>query len=73
MALLSDATIVVEASETKGTRHQVWEALRLGGRSSLYYLGLMQSDEALSLLGAMTPAAARIRSNKGAMYRISLN
>jgi DNA processing protein len=30
MALLSDATIIVEASETSGTRHQGWEALRLG-------------------------------------------
>lgn len=30
MALISDATIIVEASETSGTRHQGWEALRLG-------------------------------------------
>lgn len=30
MALLCDATIVVEASENSGTRHQGWEALRLG-------------------------------------------
>ncbi len=30
MALLSDATIIVEASENSGTRHQGWEALRLG-------------------------------------------
>ena len=31
MALLSDATIIVEArSETSGTLHQGWEALRLG-------------------------------------------
>jgi DNA processing protein len=30
MALLSDATIIVEASEVSGTRHQGWEALRLG-------------------------------------------
>ena len=29
MALLSDATIVVDAAETSGTRHQAWEALRL--------------------------------------------
>nr|WP_254453131.1 DNA-processing protein DprA [Ruegeria atlantica] len=29
MALLTDATIVVDASETSGTRHQAWEALRL--------------------------------------------
>lgn len=30
MALISDATIIVEASEKSGTRHQGWEALRLG-------------------------------------------
>ncbi len=30
MALISDATIIVEASENSGTRHQGWEALRLG-------------------------------------------
>lgn len=30
MALLSDATIIIEASEVSGTRHQGWEALRLG-------------------------------------------
>ncbi len=30
MALLSDATIIVEAGEKSGTVHQGWEALRLG-------------------------------------------
>ena len=30
MALISDATIIVEAGEKSGTRHQGWEALRLG-------------------------------------------
>lgn len=30
MALLTDATIIVEASDKSGTRHQGWEALRLG-------------------------------------------
>ncbi len=30
MALISDATIIVEASDISGTRHQGWEALRLG-------------------------------------------
>lgn len=32
MALVSDATIIIEASEKSGTRHQGWEALRLGRR-----------------------------------------
>ncbi len=30
MALVSDATVVVEAGEKSGTRHQGWEAIRLG-------------------------------------------
>lgn len=30
MALISDATIIIEASEESGTKHQGWEALRLG-------------------------------------------
>jgi DNA processing protein len=29
MALVSDATIIIEAGETSGTRHQGWEAIRL--------------------------------------------
>lgn len=32
MALISDATVVVDAGEKSGTRHQGWEALRLGRR-----------------------------------------
>ncbi|XOV92223.1 MAG: DNA-processing protein DprA [Bacteroidota bacterium] len=32
MALISDATIIIEAKEKSGTRHQGWEALRLGRR-----------------------------------------
>lgn len=30
MALITDATVIVEAGEQSGTRHQGWEALRLG-------------------------------------------
>lgn len=30
MALISDATVIVEAGEKSGTRHQGWETLRLG-------------------------------------------
>ena len=36
MALLSPATVIVEAGESSGTRHQGWEALRLG--RPLYFL-----------------------------------
>lgn len=30
MALISDATVIIEAGETSGSLHQGWEALRLG-------------------------------------------
>jgi DNA processing protein len=30
MALISDATVIIEAGEKSGTHHQGWEALRLG-------------------------------------------
>ncbi len=30
MALISDATVIIEANEKSGTEHQGWEALRLG-------------------------------------------
>ncbi|MFA5567572.1 MAG: DNA-processing protein DprA [Trueperaceae bacterium] len=30
MALLSDATVIIEAGESSGTQHQGWEAIRLG-------------------------------------------
>ena len=30
MALISDATVIVDAGERSGTAHQAWEALRLG-------------------------------------------
>src|SRR5690606_7977129 len=36
MALISDATIIIEATEKSGTRHLGWEALRLG--RNLYIL-----------------------------------
>jgi DNA processing protein len=30
MALISEATVIIEATEKSGTRHQAWEAIRLG-------------------------------------------
>lgn len=46
MALLSDATVVVEAGEKSGTKHQGWEALRLGRR--LFFLEEVASDQSLA-------------------------
>lgn len=46
MALICDATIVIEASEKSGTRHQGWEAIRLGRH--LYILENVASDPSLT-------------------------
>jgi DNA processing protein len=46
MALISDATIIVEAAEKSGSLHQGWEALRLG--RPLFVLEAMHEDSALS-------------------------
>jgi len=45
MALISDATIIVEAGEKSGTLHQGWEALRLG--RPLFILDLIMKNQAL--------------------------
>lgn len=44
MALLSTATVIVEAGESSGTQHQAWEALRLG--RPLYVLRSMADPPA---------------------------
>ena len=46
MALISDATIIVEASERSGTRHQGWEAIRLG--RVLYIMQSVMDDPKLT-------------------------
>ncbi len=45
MALLSDATIIVEAGEDSGTRHQGWEAIKLG-RPVLFPIRFLESTKA---------------------------
>jgi len=45
MALISDASIIVEASETSGSLHQGWEALRLG--RPLFISKVITSDDSL--------------------------
>jgi DNA processing protein len=42
MALLSDATVIVEAGEKSGSLHQGWEALRLG-RPLFVFEGLLRN------------------------------
>lgn len=46
MALLTDATVIVEAGEKSGTLHQGWEALRLGRK--LFLLESVANDPNLS-------------------------
>ena len=42
MALISHATVIVEAGETNGTQSQAWEAIRLG-RSLYLHQSLAQA------------------------------
>lgn len=58
MALLSDATVIVEAGEGSGTLHQGWEALRLG--RPLFLLDLVLSDASLEWPGKMIGYGARV-------------
>lgn len=46
MALISDATVIVEAGEKSGTVHQGWEALRLG--RPLFLMESLVKNEALT-------------------------
>ena len=63
MALLSDATFIVEASENSGTRYQGWEALRLG--REVFLLQNVADDPALSWPRKMIDYGAQVltRSN----------
>ncbi|WP_085518076.1 DNA-processing protein DprA [Marivirga sericea] len=58
MALISDATIIVEASEKSGTKHQGWEALRLG--RSLFILENITNDPKVTWTTEMISYGAEI-------------
>lgn len=58
MALLTDATVIVEAAEKSGTVYQGWEALRLGRR--LFLLETLANDAALTWPRAMIEAGAQV-------------
>lgn len=62
MALISDATVIIEASDTSGSLHQGWEALRLG--RLLYMTHAAASDPALKWPASMLDYGARILSNE---------
>ena len=62
MALLSDATVIVEASGKSGTRHQGWEALRLG--RLVFLLENVAKDKTLSWPAEMIKYGAQVLSRE---------
>lgn len=58
MALISHATIIIEAGEKSGTVHQGWEALRFG--RSLYLLENLTRDASLSWPAEMIKYGAQV-------------
>jgi DNA processing protein len=60
MALLTDATVIVEAGEKSGTVHQGWEALRLGRQ--LFLLESVANDPGLSWPQKMMHYGAQVLS-----------
>lgn len=65
MALISDATIIIEATEDSGTKHQGWEALRLG--RIVFILKNVAEDPNLSWPKEMIQYGAQVltRENMG--------
>lgn len=62
MALISDATIIIEASEKSGTKHQGWEALRLG--RTLFIMENVYNDSSITWAKEMVGYGAEILTNK---------
>ena len=62
MALLSDATVIIEASDTSGSLHQGWEALRLGRH--LFIAKAVVDDPDLTWPAKMMHYGARVLSNE---------
>jgi len=60
MALLSDATVIIEAGEKSGTLHQGWEALRLG--RLLFLLESVVENASLSWPSEMIRYGAQVLS-----------
>ena len=60
MALLTDATVIVEAGESSGTLHQGWEALRLG--RPLFLMESLTKDERLTWPSEMVRYGAQVLS-----------
>jgi DNA processing protein len=62
MALLTDATVIVEAGEKSGTVHQGWEVLRLGRQ--LFLLESVATDASLTWPAQMIHYGAHVLSRE---------
>jgi DNA processing protein len=62
MALLTDATVIVEAGESSGTLHQGWEALRLG--RPLFLMESLTKDPHLAWPAEMIKYGAQVLSRE---------
>jgi DNA processing protein len=62
MALISDATIIIEASEKSGTKHQGWEALRLG--RTVFIMENVIKDTSVTWAHEMIKYGAEILTNE---------
>lgn len=62
MALITDATVIVEAGEKSGTLHQGWEALRLG--RLLFLMDSVAKSETLTWPKAMIGYGAQVLSRE---------
>ena len=69
MALISDATIIVEATEKSGTKHQGWEALRLGRK--LYILKSVLDNGEISWVTEMVDYGAVILTSENVELLLS--
>ena len=61
MALVSDATVIIEASDTSGSLSQGWEALRLG--RALYITNAVAENKSLSWPAEMIHYGAQVLSD----------
>lgn len=62
MALISDATIIIEASDKSGTKHQGWEALRLG--RTVFIMENVIKDTSVTWAHEMIKYGAEILTNE---------
>lgn len=69
MALISDATIIIEAGEKSGTKHQGWEALRLG--RELFIMENIITEKKISWAQEMLKYGAQVLTNDNYQFLIS--